>query len=145
MNGKEWDKIWRETPHHYVDRDDYTISHVYTGGEKVATITGQGLVGEKKVEYFGIYNDPSKRVSLETMLKQHTVEKTFREEQFIAAREKATQVVKQFWDEFKNALFEYHNIQDHPKREKFFEILRSNNSAPSEIIGESEDWVELLK
>lgn len=145
MDTKEWDKKWNETPRRRIERDEFTIFHVFKDGEKIATVTGKGLAGERKVEYFGAYKSPSKQYSVETMMKLYTVEKIFHEEQFKAARANATKAVKEFWDQFKNALFEYFGIQDHPKRERFFEILLNQKRSPYEIVGEAEEWIDLLK
>jgi hypothetical protein len=145
MNIQEWENKLKTLPHRRLERDEYTVFHVFKNGEKIATITGQGLTGEKKVEYFGVYQNPINRVSVEALLKHNTVEKIFDEEQFKAARANAVSAVNKFWDEFKKALFEYHGIQNHPKREKFFEILRATKHTPYEIFGEAEEWVDLLK
>lgn len=130
-----------------IEREHHTVFFVFKDGEKIAKVTGKAKTetGQKIVEYFGAYFPNKDRVPVETLMKLYSVEKQFDEDSFNAARIVAREKWNIFWDEFKNTLFEYHDIIQHPKREKFFEILRSNKTTPGEVIGEAEEWVELLK
>jgi hypothetical protein len=144
MDIKNWEEKYKAVSSR-IEREDYTIVYVYKHGQKVATVTGKGFSGERKVEFFGEYKSPGKQFNVETMRKLFVVEEDFKEDLLKAAREKRMKDRNEFWSEFKQALFEYHGIQNHPKREKFFEILRSNKGSPSAIYGEAEEWVDLLK
>lgn len=144
MDIKEWEKKWDEVARLRIDRKEYTTTHYYKNGKKIATVNGGDTVEIFEMHVFSEF-DPSiiNREFLDSFTKvKETIEDN---EGLNKARKEATGKLEQFWNDFKNALFEYHGIENHPKREKFFQILRSNSKTPYEIFGEAEEWVGLIK
>lgn len=73
-------------------------------------------------------------------------EEAFDEEAFLGARKTASEKFNKFWDEFKQALFEYHGLENHPKKDKLIDYLRIEHGRDLEqIIYHAEEIADLMK
>lgn len=120
-----------------------TKTHYYKDGKLLATINNGGDI--ELLEILKFIGDTA--LIDEAFMNSFTKikEDVFDEVAFREARKDAIKQYENFWIEFKKALFEYHGIAEHPKRELFFQILRANKDTPEEIFSLAEDWADLLK
>jgi len=136
---KNWVEMYRRLVGR-IERDTHMMSHWYKSGEKIATMMPNG-----KIVFFGEYvgSDMTKDdLNIYASIK----EKSFNEKSFNEAQAKATEARNKFWDEFKRELLQWHGIQNHPKADKFWDILRNNNGDDIQaLIGDAEKWAESLK
>lgn len=138
MNSQTWEEKINNLPGR-IERKNHTYTHYYKNGEKIATINPNG-----KIVYFGQYAG-SDMTEADLNTYAGTKETVLDETKFLQARAKAQEERNKFWNDFKNELLSYHGIENHPKAEKFFEILRNTNGDDiSGMIGDAEEWADLL-
>lgn len=143
MNSNEWRERQSKLPGR-VERSNFMTRHFYKEGKLLATIHHTGQIELHAIKEIDNFNPTQID---EHFLHKYTgvVEKVEDTVAFTAARQAAMAERKQFWDDFKQDLFEYHGISDNPKRELFFNILQSQTKDIGEMIGTAEEWVDLLK
>lgn len=143
MNSNEWRERQSKLPGR-ISRSNFAKTHYYKNGALVATLSRDGDVEIPNINLF-----PTDDIAIidKEFLDSFTKvrEEIFDEEGFKAARNAAQNQFVLFMEEFKQALFEYHEISGNPKRELFFSILRSQTKDVGEMIGIAEEWVDLIK
>jgi hypothetical protein len=144
MNSKEWRERQNKLPGR-VDRSDFKKTNYYKEGKLIATDELNGQINIPDMKVFPVQETTFfiDKAFLDSFT--NIKEELFDEEAFKAARVAAVVQRVSFMDEFKQTLFEYHGISNHPKKELFFNILLSQTKDVGEMIGIAEEWVELLK
>lgn len=143
MNTKEWRERQNKLSGHIV-RSSFAKTNYYKNGALIAIITRDGEVEIPNINLF-----PTDDIAIidKEFLDSFTKvrEEIIDESDFLNARAKAQEEHNTFIQDFKQALFEYHYISDHPKRELFFQKLQSQTKDVGEMIELAEEWIDLIK
>lgn len=143
MNTQEWRERQNKLPGR-ISRSSFVKTHYYKNGSLFATINCDGDIEIPNISLLPIRDSIIiDKEFLDSFTKAK--EEIFDEEGFKAARNAAQNQFVLFMEEFKQALFEYHEISGNPKRELFFSILQSQTKDVGEMFGIAEEWVDLIK
>lgn len=140
MDIKEWNNDLDALPGK-IEKINFTVRHYYKNGKKVATFLPDGTA-----ELFGEFQDQdldeAKIIAMKIV-----GEELFDEESYNDARQAAVTERKNFWKDFKQAVFTEVGVVDHPKAEKLWEIVFENRRGEGlrALLEEAEELSELMK